>query len=63
MYKRTVDLPLPFELVRPDLNLPQALESVIFKALAIQPKDRYQTASELKWALDALSRTEGSILT
>jgi CheY-like chemotaxis protein len=59
MHRRTVEQPLPFAVVRPDLNLPQSLESVIVKALAMQPKDRYQTAAELKWALDAISGSAG----
>jgi CheY-like chemotaxis protein len=62
MHKRTVEQPLPFALVRPDLNLPSSLESVILKALSLQPKDRYQSAAELRWALDSISGTAGSIL-
>ncbi|HNB21553.1 MAG TPA: serine/threonine-protein kinase [Candidatus Melainabacteria bacterium] len=37
--------------VNPMLNLPDELERVIFKAMAKDPKDRYQTAGELSTAL------------
>ena len=61
MHKRTIEQPLPFAVVRPDLNLPRSLESVVMKALSMQPKDRFQTATELRWALDTIS-TAGSTL-
>jgi DNA-binding response OmpR family regulator len=63
MHKRTIEKPLPFSVVRPDLNLPQALEAVILKALSLQPNERYQTAAEFRWALDSISSgAAGSIL-
>lgn len=37
--------------INPLLNLPDELERVIFKAMAKDPKDRYQTAGELSTAL------------
>ena len=61
MHKRTVEQPLPFNVVRPDLNLPRSLENVVLKALSMQPKDRFQTATELRWALEAIN-TAGSTL-
>ncbi|HEY9681468.1 MAG TPA: protein kinase [Oculatellaceae cyanobacterium] len=62
MHKRTVEKPLPFSVVRPDLNLPTPLEAVILKALSLQPQDRYQSAAELRWALDSVSGAAGSVL-
>ncbi len=37
--------------INPLLNLPNDLESVIFKAMAKEPQDRYQTAQELSNAI------------
>lgn len=52
--------------INPMLNLPDELERVIFKAMAKDPKDRYQTAGELSTALvkacsEAASRESGNL--
>lgn len=52
--------------INPTLNLPDELERVIFKAMAKDPKDRYQTAGELSTALvkacsEAASRESGNL--
>ncbi len=43
--------PESFTRVRPELGLPAALQSVVFRALATKPSDRYQTIGELADAL------------
>jgi serine/threonine-protein kinase len=50
------DIPKP-SIHRPDL--PPELESIIMKALAPKPADRYQTAEELRAALDAFADARG----
>jgi serine/threonine protein kinase/CheY-like chemotaxis protein len=50
MYRRTVDDPIPFQVARPDVRLPQILllETIIFRALQRNLDERYQTMDELK---------------
>jgi CheY-like chemotaxis protein/tRNA A-37 threonylcarbamoyl transferase component Bud32 len=55
MYRRTVEDPRPFAEMRPDLDLPQALEVIIMKALARETCARYQTMNELKVDLEQLA--------
>jgi eukaryotic-like serine/threonine-protein kinase len=45
-------MPLPFVAVRKELQLPPVVENVVFKAMAKNPADRFQSALELKSALD-----------
>jgi serine/threonine-protein kinase len=42
------DMPPRFSQVRPDLNLPERLETVVFNALQKDPAQRHQTMAELK---------------
>src|SRR5690606_980986 len=42
---------------RPDL--PEALEAIIMKALALRPEDRYQTADEMREALEQFAADAG----
>jgi serine/threonine protein kinase len=47
----------PFRTIRPDLNIPEELQRIIFKALEKDPANRYQNASELSddlWAFAAM---------
>jgi len=46
---------------RPDL--PVGLEQILFKALAVRPEDRYQTAAELQYAIDGLLAAERTMVT
>jgi eukaryotic-like serine/threonine-protein kinase len=46
---------------RPDL--PVGLEQILFKALAVRPEERYQTAAELQYALDGLLAAERAMIT
>ncbi|MBN9394227.1 MAG: tetratricopeptide repeat protein [Candidatus Melainabacteria bacterium] len=49
--KHATQMPLSFADVAPDLHLPQSLETIIFKALAKEPDERYASMSDLKDAL------------
>ena len=45
------DPPKPPTKVRPDLEIPQSVETIILKAMAKQPEDRFSTMSEMEGAL------------
>ncbi len=45
--------PIPLRKIRPDLNLPEAVERVINKSLERNPDDRYQTTLEFSDAFSA----------
>ncbi len=49
LFKQVSEPPAPFEA---DLNIPQELETTIFKALAKDPADRYANMGEFKEALE-----------
>ncbi|MBS1953171.1 MAG: tetratricopeptide repeat protein [Cyanobacteria bacterium SZAS-4] len=51
MYKQVNEAPNKFFETNPDTKAPEALEAIVFKCLAKEPADRYQTMSELKEAL------------
>lgn len=48
LHKHVNEIPLPFVKVNPRKDLPPELESVIFKAMAKNPEDRFQTAFEME---------------
>lgn len=52
LYKHVNETPEAFSLVCPELNIPADLEAIIFKAMAKQPDDRFQSMGELREALD-----------
>jgi eukaryotic-like serine/threonine-protein kinase len=56
IYKHVNDLPLPFSQIK-DINIPKELEAIIFKALAKEPENRYQSANELRAALHHFEQT------
>jgi len=58
MYRRTVELPIPFGIVRPDLVLPETLQAIIFKCMAVEPEKRYQSVVQLRAELQQV--TQGS---
>ncbi len=51
MYKQVNESPNKFFETNPDMKAPEALEAIVFKCLAKEPADRYQTMLELKEAL------------
>jgi DNA-binding NarL/FixJ family response regulator/tRNA A-37 threonylcarbamoyl transferase component Bud32 len=52
--KHLKELPAPFGRVCPDKHVPANLEAVVFKALAIEPGQRFQSAAEMKKSLTAV---------
>ncbi|MDZ4834907.1 MAG: serine/threonine-protein kinase [Candidatus Melainabacteria bacterium] len=48
--------PKPFREIRADLEIPEALERVVLKALAKKPEQRYQSMQELRDALEGVSK-------
>jgi serine/threonine-protein kinase len=69
LYKHVNQMPEPFSEIAPELNLPEDVEAVVFKAVAKKPEDRYQSMAELKLALeqteaykiDIATKTYGSL--
>jgi serine/threonine protein kinase len=53
MHQHVYDPPLPPRRIKPDL--PESVEAVLLRALAKDPHDRYQTASELAAALERIA--------
>lgn len=51
IFKHLNVVPDPISKVRPDINIPPAIEAVIFRALEKKPEDRYATMEQLKVAL------------
>lgn len=54
MYKRTVENAKSILHVRPEIEMPQALDVIVMKALARDLNQRYQTMEELRAELDEL---------
>ncbi len=57
IYKHVNELPIPFSQHAKEPALPGEVEALVFKALAKLPEDRYQSASELRVALESLNKT------
>ncbi len=57
LYKHVNEIPPSFDTVCPEHNIPQELERTIFKAMAKQPDDRFQSMIELRAALDEIYQT------
>lgn len=49
--KHINEKPKPFRVINPNLEIPEAIETVIFTCLEKSPAKRYQSAAELKHAL------------
>ncbi|MBX9723665.1 MAG: protein kinase, partial [Candidatus Obscuribacterales bacterium] len=61
IYMHVHDMPRPFDVVAPHLEIPKRLEEIVFKCLAKQPKDRYETMMQLKHDLVAsLKQSNGA---
>lgn len=52
MQKHLSESPPPFGVIRPDLYIPERLESVVLKALAKDPSNRHQSMAELEHDLE-----------
>jgi serine/threonine-protein kinase len=57
LYKHVNETPAAFSIVCPELAIPEELEATIFKAMAKQPDDRYQSMGDLRAALDQVYQT------
>ena len=53
--KHLYNLPTPPSQLRPDLKIPAAIDHAVMKALAKDPNERYQSASEFAAALETAS--------
>jgi DNA-binding NarL/FixJ family response regulator len=51
LHKHVHETPAPFNTVRPDLEIPAALEAVVMRALAKHPDERFRTMSDMLKAL------------
>jgi serine/threonine protein kinase len=56
MQMRLTERPLPFDAIRPDFQLPGALQFIVFKMLEIDPANRYQSLTEVKLSLEQLQK-------
>ncbi len=57
LYKHVNEIPPGFDVVCPEHHIPMELERTIFKAMAKQPDDRFQSMTELRAALDEIYQT------
>lgn len=53
IYMHVHEMPRPFSIVAPDLEIPRRLEEVVFRCLAKQRNERYETMFEVKQELIA----------
>jgi serine/threonine-protein kinase len=54
MFKQVCEMPDAFAIACPDLEIPRHLEDVVFKCLAKDREDRYQSMNDLKNDLEAV---------
>lgn len=54
LQKHVHEVPPRFAQVRPDLDIPEEMEAIVFKALAKAPADRFQSMAEFQSALEKL---------
>jgi eukaryotic-like serine/threonine-protein kinase len=55
MYKRTVEVAQPLRDVCPEIEIPQALDVILQRALSQHPDDRYQSMEQLKAELEEIT--------
>lgn len=58
IYKHVNELPVPFGIACPELELRPELESLVFKAMAKDPAERFQSMSELEEAIKTLMHAD-----
>jgi eukaryotic-like serine/threonine-protein kinase len=56
LFKQMSDAPAPFSEICPELKIPSELEEIVFKALAKEPENRYQSMNELRGVLRQLQK-------
>jgi eukaryotic-like serine/threonine-protein kinase len=54
LYKQVHETPPKFSEVAPELAIPEGLEKVVNKAMAKEPKDRFDNMTDFKQAIDAV---------
>lgn len=52
MQRHLYEVPPPFSTARPDLTLPSEVETIVFKALAKKPEQRFENVKELQQAIE-----------
>jgi serine/threonine-protein kinase len=52
LFKQVSEMPQPFRVICPGLRIPKKLEDIVFKALAKEPENRWQSMAALKDALE-----------
>ena len=62
LYRHMNEMPVSMKIVCPENKVPQALEAIIFKALAKDPNDRQASMRLLKNELEAFSSSQGGAL-
>ncbi len=62
LYRHMNEMPVSMKLVCPENKVPQALEAIIFKALAKDPSDRQASMRLLKSELEDFSLSQGGAL-
>lgn len=55
MYRQVHETPLPFQEVCAGMQLPEGLEEAIFKAVAKEPDDRFQSMAEFRRTLEDIA--------
>ena len=58
LYNHVNTTPKGFQVVCPELNLPQTLEAIVMKCMEKHQEKRFQSMLELKEALEALDRSD-----
>ncbi|MDR3612721.1 MAG: serine/threonine-protein kinase [Candidatus Obscuribacterales bacterium] len=62
MYKQVHDSPPPPSKVCPEANLPEAVDTLVLKAIQKEPENRFQSMDEMRQALLAISAQLGDSL-
>jgi len=58
--KHIEEFPVPMSKLRPELEIPSEIESVVRRCLAKDPAERFQSAAELRMSLEAIFRGENA---
>jgi len=60
IFKHVNELPIPFSQHVKDAPIPKEIEAIVFKALAKQPENRFQSAGEMRAALELYNKQRPS---
>ena len=56
IYKHVMEKPIPLRKARPELDIPEEVESIVMRAIEKDPKDRFRTIAQMKKAIDSCRR-------